>query len=187
MDKPADEPRALSMSLDDIIKENRDKAGYRNTHRNSRGGAHFVPNKRGGKQSFNNNRGDRVVQRHRSVRAKYEWETADGGIEHMSFLVEGKELIKIHSNGDVIVRSDVDHDWAVFAPMNTCLTPVQMKLSFDGDIKKEWTLRNEAGWNRILDTDMYAIVFLSLNCVFFNADNYLLVLSLPSLHENGRL
>lgn len=154
MEKTADEPRALSMSLDDIIKENRHKDGRSSQHRNNRGGAHFVANKSGGKQSYNSyNKGEKFVQPNRSVRVHYTWETA-GGVETMSARVDDKELVRISSSGDVALRSAVEHDWAVFTPMNTVLAPVQLKLFFDKDIKKEWTVKNEAGWNRILDNDV---------------------------------
>lgn len=157
MEKSASEPRALSMSLDEIIQENREKEGrnHRSNGRHTRGGAHFVPHKSGGKQFNNNyNKGNRQAQpQSRSVRARYVWETVDG-VERMSLQVEGKELLVVSSTGDVVIRSGVEHDWAVFTPMNTVLATVQLKLYFDGDIKKEWTVKNEAGWNRILDNDV---------------------------------
>ena len=156
MEKAAAEPRALSMSLDDIIKEKREKEGPKRwNHKGNRGGAHSAGHRAGGKQTYNNNRGDRVVhhQQNRTVRARYNWETVDG-IEGMTMLVEGKELLKISSNGDVLLYSSVDHDWTVFTPMNSCLALLNLKISFDRDIKKEWTVKNDSGWNRVLDSDV---------------------------------
>lgn len=156
MENAAAEPRALSMSLDDIIKEKREKEGpQRWNSRGSRGGAHSSGRRTGGKQTHNHNKGDRVVrqQQNRTVRARYNWETAEG-VESMTMQVDDKNLLKISSSGDVILYSSVDHDWTVFTPMNTCLAVVNLKIFFDGDIKKEWTVKNESGWNRVLDCDV---------------------------------
>lgn len=145
------EPRALSMSLDDIIREKRQKEGRpdNRNQRSTRGGAHFVHNKKGGKNTYHFERPPA-----RSVRVSYNWSADSTGDECVVMETEGAKLVKICASGDIVIYSDVEHDWKVFTPMNTCLAPLGLKVYFEGDIRSAWTVKNEAGWNRILDKDV---------------------------------
>ncbi len=149
----AAEPRGLGMSLDDMINETRKKEGFK------KGYAHKASSgKQGGKFS-NQLRGDGSIKRAPYVRIEYIWNAEDVKNEKFEARVDKEPIVTVNSSGDVIVHAIAKHDKIRFVALKECLTPVNLKVTHNNNLIGDWTIGNDHGWSRLLDSDVYVIYF----------------------------
>lgn len=151
----AAEPRGLGMSLDDMITETRKKEEFKknsNKHSQPKKGSSF--GKLGGKFSSENRGGDGPSKRAPYVRVEYSWNTEDIKNEKFEARVDSVSIVTVNSSGDVVIHAVAKHDKIRFVALKECLAPVNLKVTHDNNLIGDWTIGNDHGWNRVLDSDV---------------------------------
>jgi hypothetical protein len=155
------------MSLDDMIKEKRgnnhkahrsnhnqhSKTGYQSNHHNQK---NYRNNSNNNTSNHNNNNNKRVVvDKPAYVKIYSKWETKpDTNIDVYVLEVEHKILLRIQSDGNVFIYADVNHTMKNFVAMNTILSQIRLNMHFDGIVSGAWTVKNNSGWSKVLESDM---------------------------------